>query len=270
VRRRFLVVVLVTIVVGAALWGVTRLLVDQLHERPELEYSAVTVERMKKAVALEVEAALNADARNLERIRQRLAAEDTARFINEHMATIRAVDGRQALMELSLQSVNEELKGIYCEFGVYTGGSINFIASKIPHTIHGFDSFEGLPEDWRTKFPKGAFSMDGLPTVKENVILHKGWFNESLPVWARDHKGPLAFAHMDADLFESTKTVFDILGDRFVAGSIIQFDEYFSYPGWQEGEHKALQEFISERAVSFEYIGYSETSQQVAVRILSN
>ena len=39
--------------------------------------------------------------------------------------------------------------GEVLEFGVYAGGSITRTANALPNmTIHGFDSFEGLPEDW--------------------------------------------------------------------------------------------------------------------------
>ena len=39
--------------------------------------------------------------------------------------------------------------GLFLEFGVYKGTSINFISSLIPDKkIYGFDSFGGLPEEW--------------------------------------------------------------------------------------------------------------------------
>mgnify|MGYP004293221693 CR=1 FL=1 len=48
--------------------------------------------------------------------------------------------------------------------------------------------------------------MDGLPRVRDNVVLHKGWFNDTLPPFL-DSAGrdlPAAFLHLDADIFEST------------------------------------------------------------------
>jgi hypothetical protein len=50
--------------------------------------------------------------------------------------------------------------------------------------VHGFDSFRGLPEDWagRDGMKKGTFDVNGRkPTVPDNVVLHPGWFNETLP-----------------------------------------------------------------------------------------
>ncbi|HTU26619.1 MAG TPA: TylF/MycF/NovP-related O-methyltransferase [Pirellulales bacterium] len=200
---------------------------------------------------------------------KRIACEQTARFVMENMATTPSFPDKFALLNRSLEAIDASADGLYCEFGVFEGKTINHIASRTSHTIHGFDSFEGLPENWRTGYLKGTFKLDGLPEVAKNVELYKGWFNESLPGWAADHPGPMAFMHLDADLYSSTKTVFEILADRVVPGTVIQFDEYFNYPGWQEGEYRAFKEFVESRAIQFEYIGYCNTNEQVAVRIES-
>jgi hypothetical protein len=199
----------------------------------------------------------------------RIACEQTALFVIEHMPKVPAFQDKFALFDHSLASIDPKLDGLYCEFGVASGTTINYIALKCHKTIHGFDSFEGLPETWRTGLPKGHFAISRLPDVRANVKLHKGWFNETLPVWAKANPGPIAFMHLDADLYSSTKTVFDILGDQIVAGTVLQFDEYFNYPGWQDGEYKAFKEFVQARHVKFEYLGYNDQREQVSVRILS-
>lgn len=225
--------------------------------------------RTQQVVKTALREVLERDAQDVRRETIRIAREQTAAFVMEHMAKTPAARNKFALLNRSLESVDPELDGLYCEFGVWVGETINHIASRTPHTIHGFDSFEGLPETWRTGFTKGAFRMDGLPKVRENVQLHKGWFDESLPGWAEAHPGPIAFLHMDADLYSSTKTVLDILGDRIVPGTVIQFDEFFNYPGWQDGEFKAFNEFVADRQIEFEYLGYCPQGEQVAVKILS-
>jgi hypothetical protein len=73
---------------------------------------------------------------------------------------------------------------------------------------------------------------------------------------------------MDADLYSSTKTVFDLMADRIVPGTVIVFDEYFNYPGWRQGEYRAFQELAAGRKLNFEFIGYCDTGEQVAVRIM--
>ena len=133
--------------------------------------------------------------------------------------------------------------------------------------VYGFDSFDGLPEDWRYDSLKKEFSLDGnLPQVNGNVRLVKGWFNETLPVFVKSHPQKCAFVHVDCDLYSSTKTIFDTLKNQIGAGTVIAFDEYFNYPGWQEGEYKAFQEFIAETGLEFEYIARTNFAQ-VAVKI---
>ena len=69
----------------------------------------------------------------------------------------------------------------------------------------------------------------------------KGLFDDTLPSFAKTHTQPVSFLHVDCDLYSSTKAIFDILGDQIVEGTVIVFDEYFNYPGWQHHEFKAFQ-----------------------------
>jgi hypothetical protein len=206
---------------------------------------------------------------NLVLARQRKATAETAAFIDEQMPRVRSFSTRWNLMRFSLQSADSRLKGLYCEFGVESGESINFIASLVKQPVHGFDSFEGLPDAWRDGYPKGTFAVEKLPPVRSNVVLHKGWFRDSIPPFRAQRPEPLSFVHMDADLYSSTQDVFTLLSDRFVPGTVIQFDDFFNYPGWREGESKAFREFVESRGVRFEHLGYVSTGCQVAVRITS-
>lgn len=146
--------------------------------------------------------------------------------------------------------------GLVAEFGVYSGRTIQIIARHFPElTVHGFDSFRGLPERWTgSSEQQGAFDVQGrTPSLQvENVEFHVGWFDDTVPQFAETTNGPFRFVHMDADLYNSTKTVFDHLGDRFVEGTVIVFDEYFGYHGWRHHEHKAFTEFLADRHLSFE------------------
>ena len=137
--------------------------------------------------------------------------------------------------------------------------------------IYGFDSFEGLPEDWRydprLDLLKGAFNMKGiLPQINPNVRLIKGWFNETLPEFVKAHPEACTFIHVDCDLYSSTKTIFDNLKNQIVSGTVIAFDEYFNYPGWQQGEYKAFMELVEENNFEFDYVARTE-HEQVAVKI---
>jgi hypothetical protein len=95
-------------------------------------------------------------------------------------------------------------------------------------------------------------------------------FDKSLPPFLEANKEPVSFLHVDCDLYGSTVTILELLGSRLQPGAIILFDEYFNYPRWQEHEHKAFQEFVARSGVEYEYVAYSVTGQQVAVRILRN
>ena len=118
---------------------------------------------------------------NLNKYLNRLAGMQSAEFIVNEMPKVKSLNNLQDYHRYILaQTEKFDGGGLYLEFGVYKGGSINFISSILPdEIIYGFDSFEGLPEDWRYDLQKGGFNVDGnLPPVNKNVRLIKGWFNE--------------------------------------------------------------------------------------------
>lgn len=154
--------------------------------------------------------------------------------------------------------------GLILEFGVATSRTLSCLAETRSGIAFGFDSFEGLPEDWRTGFPRGAFS-DKAPKVPDNVELVKGLFAQSLPAFLEAHPGPVALAHIDCDLDSSTCDIFNALGDRLHAISVIVFDEYFNYPGWKIHEFKAFQEFVANWGMSYRYEDSVPTHQQVCI-----
>jgi len=159
------------------------------------------------------------------------------------------------------------IEGLILEFGVWYGNSINFLAALTPEPLHGFDSFEGIPEAW-SGMPAGSYSTQGrLPPVAENVTLHRGWFEDTLPGFVKTHEGPVRFINIDCDTYASTKTILDCLGGRVVPGTVLIFDEYFCYPGWREHEYRAFQEFIRDSGLGYEYLLFNLVSRQVAVLI---
>jgi len=189
-------------------------------------------------------------------------------YIDEHLPNAIGFSRQPELVDYILSIISTS--GHYMEFGVFMGGSIRHIAKKKPvEIIHGFDSFEGLPGEWGGfDLGKGAFSVQGkLPKVPANVKLYKGWFKDTLPQWCAQNPGPVAFVHIDSDIYSSTVDIVNALESRFVPGTIILFDEYFNYPNWQQHEHRAWQEFVARTGIRYEYIGYART--QLAVRITS-
>jgi predicted O-methyltransferase YrrM len=194
-------------------------------------------------------------------------SQDSASYVSEHMRSAMKVPGKENHLRFALARISE---GLVLEFGVFKGQSINQIAAALPdRQVHGFDSFEGLPEDWAGyNVTTASFDQQGrLPKVVDNVQLHKGWFNESLPPFLEDHPEPVAFIHVDCDLYSSTKTVLDALAGRIRPGTVIAFDEYHNFPYWREHEHKAFMEFCADRHVEYDYISFNNL--QAAVQISS-
>ena len=160
-------------------------------------------------------------------------------------------------------------KYLFLEFGTWKGTSINYFSAKLPQaTFYGFDSFEGLKEDWTgSSFAKGHFSLEGvLPKVNPNVTLIKGWFDETLPPFLKNKTENIGLLHIDCDTYESTKVVLDLVKNRIHPGTFILFDEYIGYASWEIGEYKAFQEFISSTGLKYKYLGFSNAA--VLVQIL--
>jgi hypothetical protein len=165
-----------------------------------------------------------------------------------------------------------EVEGLYLEFGVgHNGESIKVISDNIgENLVYGFDTFKGLPEKWGNVLPKGAFYNCGKPPKLDqtNIVFVKGLFDKTLPPFAEEHAGKkCAFINVDCDLYSSTKTVFDCLADKIEVGTVINFDEYFNYPGWQKHEYKAWMEFIEKYNVEYEYLSFVPNDMCLAVKI---
>lgn len=196
-----------------------------------------------------------------------MAAASSAEYLVARMMSARNLVHREALLDYSLGQCTAD--GLVLEFGVFAGASLRAIAGRCDGEVHGFDSFEGLPEDWTHFQKRGRFSLGGrVPEFDErNVRIHAGWFEHTLPGFLTDHAGPARFVHIDCDLYSSTKTVLDLLGPRIVPGTVIVFDEYLNYPGWREHEFKAFQEFISASGIAYRYIGFASSDCAVAVQL---
>jgi Macrocin-O-methyltransferase (TylF) len=158
---------------------------------------------------------------------------------------------------------------LYLEFGVWQGASLRswskFLRNPIS-SLHGFDSFEGLPETWNRYYPKGYFDVKGiLPQFEDpRIILHKGWFHETLPGFVLPEHERLLL-NLDADIYSSTKCVLDTLQEAICPGTIIIFDEFADH----QHELKAFKEFLEMSRMKFRFLGavFNFTSQCVFERI---
>lgn len=205
------------------------------------------------------------DTHSLPHIGALAASISSAQYFIEKMQNAARFERKQDYLDHAVAA--RAIDGLVLEFGVASGATVNHIAAAIPGAVYGFDVFTGLPEDWRAGYPAGAFRRTDLPPVRDNVALIVGLFEQTLPGFVDSHPGPVSLLHVDCDLYSSTKTIFRYLGHRIVKGTVILFDEYLNYPGWQQHEFKAFQEYIAWSGQSYEYISLVGVHQQVGVRI---
>lgn len=220
------------------------------------------------------------DLRNLEwRTRRSMsfaadvaAAASAAAFLHEHMAGAQPMPHRLVTLDYALSQA-EGLPDMALEFGVYRGESLKrIVQARGGKQVYGFDSFQGLPEYWLPDHQAGRFGPDdpaGVPGPPDipGAELVVGWFDETLPAFLAEYSGTVAFLHVDCDLYSSAKTVLEHIGPRLVPGSIVVFDEYLNYPGWQGHEFRAWQEYVEQSGLRFSYLAYTEDAISVAIRV---
>jgi hypothetical protein len=163
--------------------------------------------------------------------------------------------------------------GYIVEFGVGEGISIRQLVDLAADNqlVFGFDSFEGLPEEWdmgdNVSFPAGSFKYD--PPIVAGVEYRIGWFKDTIPVWKQEHHGRIAFLHIDSYLYSSCVTILTELNDQIVPGTVIVFDEMYEtwrHKNWKNGEYKAFNEWktaYNRKAYPLATGGYGEASFRI-------
>jgi hypothetical protein len=157
----------------------------------------------------------------------------------------------------------------YVEFGVAKGKSMRWWLEHNQHPdsiFIGFDTFTGLPEQWKTHV-SGTFSTDGaFPSFEDQRCeLIKGLFQDTLP-GSLDKMNPnrQLVLHMDADLYLSTLYPLVCLSHMINPDDIIIFDE-FSEP---IHEFRAFIEFIDLKNIKYKVLGKTKNYTQVAIKVL--
>ena len=156
---------------------------------------------------------------------------------------------RNAIFDLIVSEVGDA-QVLYLEFGVYQGETIKYWSNLLKDSksmLHGFDSFDGLPEQWGDA-PKGEFSTAGrIPEVHDSrVKFFKGWFQDTLASY-RIPAHDILIINLDADLYSSTKFVLDTLSGSIAIGDWLYFDE-FTMP---RHEFRAFREFVEQTDMRF-------------------
>lgn len=202
-------------------------------------------------------------SRTIHQLNAAISYLETGRWLREKSLYPQVrVSSNTGLFDLIINRISSELL-LYLEFGVFEGNSMRYWSNHVKHPkaiLHGFDSFEGLPEEWNIDSPKGHFSTDGnIPDIPDpRVTLYKGWFEESLPKYIPPSHERLV-VNMDADLYSSTRYVLNFLHPYFAVGSYIYFDEFAD----RFNELKAFAEFAEATAWKFDLVGVNQVLSKV-------
>jgi hypothetical protein len=207
-------------------------------------------------------------------------------FLQKTLAAIEALPPTEDVLGSVLKDARLAKKGLWCEFGVYHGETLAKIVSARDIAkatggtaeIWGFDSFRGLPEEWRNggtikeptgkNFPAGSYSVGHVPLPPDGVRFAVGLFSETLPRLQFDVN--VTLAHIDCDLYSSTVDVLRFLEMHATSGTFFVFDEIHNYIGFEDGEMKALYEWLYVEGmpqVPVEWV-YRSVNQQAALRLL--
>lgn len=152
------------------------------------------------------------------------------------------------------------------EFGTAQGyafakllGATRYLGLEDRVTVHGFDSFEGLPE--ATSEDKGALAnpwMKGAYAASyerlrdycekkrfRNYRLYKGYFEDSMTpeVLAQFQEEQPVIVWVDCDLYTSSVTVMERLLPFIRSGCVIYFDDYdFNFGSLATGQARLVHE----------------------------
>jgi O-methyltransferase len=214
-----------------------------------------------------------------------LATDDTARESKKDRLAKKAVNAERARLQEAIEKIYEPKKPphdamvterenlydfaraqmgdpalTYLEFGVRQGRSMKRMMTRFGHPdalFYGFDSFVGLPEQWR-KMQPGTFSTEGqLPELDDpRARFVKGWFQNSVPGFLAEHdlrKANPLLVHFDADLYSSTLFLLTSLWH--------QTDEYyFIFDEFLRDEVVAMYDFARSYPIEYEFFAQTTTS----------
>jgi predicted O-methyltransferase YrrM len=236
---------------------------EQQDQLTEIQATLNRIDESVKAVVTRIADTEYRARRDISYAQDAQAAQQSAAFVLENMPMAEAFWESPDTLRYALGKIKGP--GLALEFGVATGATLRIIADAVApdRTVAGFDVFTGLPETWRTGFPAGEFAQEPPDIPGATVIA--GLFEDTLPAFLAETDEPIAFMHVDCDLYSSTKTVLDLTGERLAPDAVLVFDEFFNYPGWRQHEYRAWTEFLERSGRSFEYLAYTGNHEQVVV-----
>ena len=172
---------------------------------------------------------------------------------------------RWAVFDKAIQLVDPSRT--FYEFGVWMGDSFKYIVPNFAKGI-GFDSFQGLPEDWGV-VPKGAYSSRGRVPDIENSEFIVGEFASTLSEYFSEERKVAGLINFDADLYSSTISALSNARQVIDKKTILVFDEFIVNNHWEQDEFKALNEFCHDNDCSYEVLAVSLFTKQAICRLVS-
>lgn len=155
----------------------------------------------------------------------------------------------------------------YLEFGVFEGASMRSwcaLNQNRESRFVGFDSFEGLPEDWHSGRKKGAFSTGGKqPEIADaRVSFIAGWFQNSLRTFVASYRRQRQLViHVDCDVYSSTLYCLTMLDPLMTPGTLIVLDDFFD----ALHVYRALSDYCSAYLREYKIIARTHELGQVAI-----
>lgn len=171
------------------------------------------------------------------------------------------------LYDMVSEIIKNRLPGDIVECGVWNGGSAAIMGAASMsdplenHTrkVWLFDSFDGLPPpshrdgdlERQSYFPgwnRGHVKLvrevfDKLKFPSDNLRIVPGWFDQTI---AREPIEKIAILHIDADWYESVRTVLELLYPRVVPGGYVVLDDFGLWPGCE----RAVEDYFAEHGIS--------------------
>lgn len=155
----------------------------------------------------------------------------------------------------------------FYEFGVWRGEAFEYLIKKFRKGF-GFDTFQGLPEDWHDELA-GTYSSQGkIPDIAGGEFI-VGKFEDTLPSFFETKRPVASVINFDADLYSSTICALQNSRSVIDESTILIFDEFLMNDNWEQDEYKALEEFCDIFNLVYDVVAFSFFSKQVAVKLRS-
>ncbi len=190
---------------------------------------------------------------------------DYSEWLQRHFGDVRVSRDREAVWEAMKRDISDDRLTCF-EFGVAWGYATGWWLSRLRHDHakwHGFDSFEGLPAQFRD-WPPGTFSADGnVPAIDDpRLVWHVGWVEDTLPELELGRvPGERWLVLFDLDLYAPSKFAWDLLCDHLLPGDLVYFDEAYDM-----NERRLLDEDVLTFG-KFEFVGAN--TQGLALRLVA-